>query len=78
LEDRIAVMVGGRAAEGTVYKGIISTGVHNDLERATEMARQASNLSSSRAKVVQARLTQGEHSRSRPFRIPVHSDEELL
>jgi len=47
LEDRIAVMVGGRAAEGTVYKGIISTGVHNDLERATEMARQASNLSSS-------------------------------
>ena len=26
LEDRIAVMVGGRAGEGIVYKGIVSTG----------------------------------------------------
>jgi len=40
LEDRIAVMVGGRAAEDIVYEGIISTGAHNDLERATEIARQ--------------------------------------
>jgi cell division protease FtsH len=38
LEDRIAVLLGGRAAEETVY-GEISTGAHNDLERATEMAR---------------------------------------
>jgi cell division protease FtsH len=40
LEDRIAVMLGGRAAEDLVYNGVVSTGAHNDLERATEMARQ--------------------------------------
>jgi cell division protease FtsH len=40
LEDRIAVMLGGRAAEDVIYKGVVSTGAHNDLERATEMARQ--------------------------------------
>jgi len=38
LEDRIAVLLGGRVAEELVY-GEISTGAHNDLERATEMAR---------------------------------------
>jgi cell division protease FtsH len=38
LEDRIAVLLGGRAAEEVVY-GEISTGAHNDLERSTEMAR---------------------------------------
>src|SRR6266568_3733823 len=38
LEDRIAVLLGGRAAEEIVY-GEISTGAHNDLERATEIAR---------------------------------------
>ena len=40
LEDRLAVMLGGRAAEEIVYDGVVSTGAHNDLERATEMARQ--------------------------------------
>ncbi len=38
LEDRIAVLLGGRAAEEVVY-GEISTGAHNDLERSTEIAR---------------------------------------
>jgi cell division protease FtsH len=38
LEDRIAVLLGGRVAEELVY-GEISTGAHNDLERATELAR---------------------------------------
>jgi cell division protease FtsH len=38
LEDRIAVMLGGRAAEEIVY-GEVSTGAHNDLERATDLAR---------------------------------------
>jgi cell division protease FtsH len=33
-------MLGGRAAEYIIYNGVISTGAHNDLERATEMARQ--------------------------------------
>ena len=40
LEDRIAVMLGGRAAEEIIFDGVISTGAHNDLERATELARQ--------------------------------------
>jgi len=38
LDDRLAVLLGGRVAEELVY-GEISTGAHNDLERATEMAR---------------------------------------
>jgi cell division protease FtsH len=38
LEDRIAVLLGGRVAEELVYSEI-STGAHNDLERATELAR---------------------------------------
>jgi cell division protease FtsH len=39
LEDRIAIMLGGRAAEQVVF-GIISTGASNDIQRASEMARQ--------------------------------------
>ncbi len=38
LEDRIGVMLGGHAAEELVY-GELSTGAHNDLERATGLAR---------------------------------------
>ncbi len=38
LLDRIAVMMGGRVAEEVAF-GDISTGAHNDLERATETAR---------------------------------------
>src|SRR5437762_1033318 len=38
LEDRIAVLLGGRVAEELVY-GEISTGAHNDLERASERVR---------------------------------------
>jgi cell division protease FtsH len=40
IEDRLAVMLGGRAAEALVYDGVISTGASNDLERASELARQ--------------------------------------
>jgi len=39
LRDRIAVMLGGRAAEEVVFADV-STGAENDLERATETARQ--------------------------------------
>ena len=39
LEDRIAVMLGGRVAESMIYAEL-STGAQNDLERATETARQ--------------------------------------
>jgi cell division protease FtsH len=38
LEDRIAVLLGGRVAEELVY-GEVSTGAHNDLDRASEFAR---------------------------------------
>jgi cell division protease FtsH len=36
--DRIASLLGGRASEEVVF-GSISTGAHNDLEKATELAR---------------------------------------
>jgi cell division protease FtsH len=38
LENRIAVLMGGRAAEHMVYDGNISTGAADDLQRATEIA----------------------------------------
>ena len=39
LEDRIAVLMGGRAAEEIIF-GEISSGAGNDLERATDLARR--------------------------------------
>ncbi len=39
LEDRLAVMMGGRAAEKLVY-GELSTGAQNDLQQATALARR--------------------------------------
>jgi cell division protease FtsH len=38
LENRIAVLMGGRAAETLVYAGNVSTGAADDLQRATEIA----------------------------------------
>ncbi len=38
LDDRLAVLLGGRVAEELVY-GEISTGAHNDLERASDLVR---------------------------------------
>ena len=40
LEDQLAVMLGGRAAEEIAFGGVVSTGAIDDLERASEMARQ--------------------------------------
>ncbi|HSH79731.1 MAG TPA: ATP-dependent zinc metalloprotease FtsH [Herpetosiphonaceae bacterium] len=39
LHDRLAVMLGGRAAEVAVY-GEVSTGAQNDLQQATALARR--------------------------------------
>ena len=39
LLDRLDVLLGGRVAEEIVF-GDVSTGAHNDLQRATDMARQ--------------------------------------
>ena len=38
LENRVAVLMGGRAAEKLIYDGNISTGAADDLQRATEIA----------------------------------------
>ena len=38
LENRIATLLGGRAAESIIF-GEVSTGAHNDLSRATDIAR---------------------------------------
>ena len=38
LENRIAVLMGGRASEQLVFDGDVSTGAADDLQRATEIA----------------------------------------
>lgn len=40
LENRIAVLLGGRAAERLIFDGDISTGASDDLERATQIAME--------------------------------------
>jgi len=40
LEDQIAVLLGGRAAEQFHYGGVVSTGAADDLERASALVRQ--------------------------------------
>ncbi|HTS78744.1 MAG TPA: ATP-dependent zinc metalloprotease FtsH [Bryobacteraceae bacterium] len=40
LEDQIAVLLGGRAAEEIEYQGVVSTGAADDLERASALVRQ--------------------------------------
>jgi len=40
LENRIAVLMGGRAAEQLVFEGDISSGAADDLQRATEIAME--------------------------------------
>jgi cell division protease FtsH len=40
LHDQLAIMLGGRAAEEIAFHGEISTGASDDLERASELARQ--------------------------------------
>jgi len=39
LNDRLAILLGGRTAEELVFDMVVSTGAQNDLERATEIAR---------------------------------------
>ena len=40
LENRIAVLMGGRAAEALIFDGEVSTGASDDLQRATEIATE--------------------------------------
>jgi cell division protease FtsH len=40
LENRIAVLMGGRASENLIFAGEVSTGAADDLQRATEIAME--------------------------------------
>ena len=40
LENRIAVLMGGRAAEALIFDGEVSTGASDDLQRATQIATE--------------------------------------
>jgi cell division protease FtsH len=40
LENRIAVLMGGRASESLIFDGEVSTGAADDLQRATEIAME--------------------------------------
>jgi cell division protease FtsH len=40
LENRIAVLMGGRAAEAPIFNGQVSTGASDDLQRATQIAME--------------------------------------
>ncbi len=40
LENRVAVLMGGRASESLVFDGEVSTGAADDLQRATEIAME--------------------------------------
>ena len=40
LENRIAVLMGGRAAETLIFDGEVSTGASDDLQRATQIAME--------------------------------------
>jgi cell division protease FtsH len=40
LENRISVLMGGRAAEALIFEGEVSTGASDDLQRATEIATE--------------------------------------
>jgi len=40
LENRISVLMGGRAAEALVFDGEVSTGASDDLQRATDIATE--------------------------------------
>jgi cell division protease FtsH len=73
LEDRIAVMLGGRAAEEMKYEGIVSTGAADDLQKATELARQMVTRFGMSERL--GPLTYGESMTSRFLRTPFTPEE---
>jgi cell division protease FtsH len=73
LEDQIATMLGGRAAEEIAYKGAVSTGASNDLERASELARQMVTRFGMSERLGQ--LTYGQPPASRFLRLPVGNEQ---
>jgi cell division protease FtsH len=73
LEDRIAVMLGGRAAEALEFDGVVSTGASDDLEKATELARQMVMRFGMSGRLGQ--LTYGQAFTSRFLRMPFTQEE---
>ena len=61
LLNRIATLLGGRAAEAIVFEDI-STGAHNDLSRATDTARSMVKEYGMSAKVGQVYFAREKHS----------------
>ena len=61
LLNRIATLLGGRAAEAIVFEDI-STGAHNDLSRATDTARSMVKEYGMSAKVGQVYFARGKNS----------------
>ncbi|HJT86975.1 MAG TPA: ATP-dependent zinc metalloprotease FtsH [Bryobacteraceae bacterium] len=73
LEDRIAVLLGGRAAEELIYHGVVSTGAGDDLQKATELARQMVTRFGMSAHL--GPLTYGQAITSRFLRTPFSHEE---
>ncbi|HKE27458.1 MAG TPA: ATP-dependent zinc metalloprotease FtsH [Bryobacteraceae bacterium] len=73
LEDRIAVMLGGRAAESIQYNGVVSTGAADDLQKATELVRQMVMRFGMSARL--GPLTYGETLTNRFLRMPFTPEE---
>jgi cell division protease FtsH len=63
LQNRIAVLMGGRAAEALIFAGDVSTGAADDLQRATEIALEMVTRYGMDAKVGQRTYRQA----SQPF-----------
>ncbi|HTX38220.1 MAG TPA: ATP-dependent zinc metalloprotease FtsH [Bryobacteraceae bacterium] len=73
LEARIGVLLGGRASEETVFDGVVSTGASDDLERASEMARQM--VTRYGMSKTLGNLTYGIPHQSRFLKMPFASEE---
>jgi cell division protease FtsH len=73
LHDQLTVMLGGRAAEEIIFKGEISTGAADDLERASELARQMVTRFGMSERL--GKLTYGKSAASRFLQAPMLGEE---
>jgi cell division protease FtsH len=62
LKSRITVLMGGRAAEGLIFAGSVSTGAADDLQRATEIALEMARRHSMAETVSQRSYTRLPHT----------------
>jgi cell division protease FtsH len=73
LEDRLAVLLGGRIAEEMQYHGELSTGAADDLEKASELARQMVTRFGMSARL--GPITYGQAFSNRFLRMPFTPEE---